>query len=83
MEEREQALQIMNSLTKELKEARSQIKSLNNEIFRLKAPKVSFSNNSKSINVNNVLEQAKEAMSRNVERIKKEIENAKQKQSKR
>ena len=73
----------MNSLTKELKEARSQIKSLNNEIFRLKAPKVSFSNNSKSINVNNVLEQAKEAMSRNVERIKKEIENAKQKQSKR
>ena len=83
MEEREQALQIMNSLTKELKEARSQIKSLNKEIFRLKAPKVSFSNNSKSINVNNVLEQAKEAMSRNVERIKKEIENAKQKQSKR
>ena len=69
----------MNNLTKELKEARSQIKSLNNEIFRLKAPKVSFSNNSKSINVNNVLEQAKEAMSRNVKRIQKEIKDAKQK----
>lgn len=69
----------MNNLTKELKEAKSQIKSLNDEIFKLKAPKISFSDNSNSANIDKILQQAKEAMSKNVERIQKEIKDAKQK----
>jgi len=81
VEKKDQALQIINNLVKENKEAKLQIIALCNKIYSLENPKIKF-NDSKSGLVSRILDEARSAMDRNVERITKEIENAKQKQSK-
>ena len=74
--QKDQALRIINQLTRELKETKKQVDMLNNEIYRLKSPPLSINDNTR-VNVDSILEEAKEAMNRNVKRIQKEIENAK------
>ena len=81
MEKKDQALQIINSLVRELKEAKKLIQELNVKIYRLEHPKIKFEN-PKSGLIDRIIDDARHAMTKNVERIAKEIENAKQKQSK-
>ena len=69
----------MNDLTKKLKSANEKIESLNNEIFKLRAPKVSLTDSANSMAINKILGESKEAMSRNIKRIQKEIKDAKSK----
>ena len=75
--EREQALKIINELTRELKQTKKQVDILMSEIDRLKSPTIKHDD--KSYNIDSMLADANAAMLRNVERIKKGIENAKQK----
>jgi len=75
--EREQALKIINELTRELKQTKKQVDILMNEINRLKVPTIKHED--KSYNIDGMLADANAAMLRNVERIKKGIEDAKQK----
>ena len=75
--EREQALKIINGLTRELKQSKKQVDILVNEIGRLKVPNIKHDGT--GCNIDNILAEANAAMLRNVERIRKGIEDAKQK----
>ena len=81
MQKKEQALQIINNLVRENKEAQLEIHKLSKKVYNLENPKIKF-NDSKSGLISRILDDAENAMKRNVERITKEIEHAKQKQSK-
>ena len=82
-EMKDQALEIINTLIRELKQAKSQAKSqmdaLNKKIEKLESPVVYRRDYTKSKNVDRILADSRDAMERNIERITKEIANAKQK----
>ena len=75
--ERNQALEIINGLTRELKQSKKQVEILMSEIGRLKVPNVKHDKT--GCNIDNILSEANAAMLRNVKRIRKGIEDAKQK----
>ena len=77
--EREQALKIINGLTKELKESKSRVDILMDKLNRATMPNIKHE---EPTNVKRILADAENAMLRNVKRIEKEILNAKSKQSK-
>ena len=79
MNQKDQALGIINSLIKELKDAKTQIAVLNQEIYNLRIPKVATYDPTSEMRIDKILEESKDAMVRNIKRIEKEIKDAKSK----